>query len=142
MRPDTNHATKLAYSVEEACKASSLGRTTLYSHMAAGRLHSVRIGGRRLIQAEVCAHSSMAKAKGQPMSVQVIKLVWRVKGQPPGQKLLLAALADHADPSGICWPFMGTLADETGLHIRTVERLTEALVKAGHLSRARIGRKG
>jgi len=43
---------KLAYSIEEACKASSLGRTTIYSHLTAHRLHSVRVGGRRLIPAE------------------------------------------------------------------------------------------
>ena len=43
---------KLAYSINEACRASSLGRTTLYSHIAAGRLRAVRIGGRTVIPAE------------------------------------------------------------------------------------------
>lgn len=43
---------KLCYSVKEACKATSWGRTTLYNHMATGRLRTVRIGGRRLIPAE------------------------------------------------------------------------------------------
>lgn len=43
---------KIAYSVNEACRASSLGRTTLYSHIAAGRLKAVRIGGRTVIPAD------------------------------------------------------------------------------------------
>ena len=43
--------TKIAYSIKEACAASSLGRTTIYSHIAAGRLRAVRIGGRTVIPA-------------------------------------------------------------------------------------------
>ena len=42
---------KLAYSIAEAVEASSLGRTTIYSHIAAGRLRAVRIGGRTIIPA-------------------------------------------------------------------------------------------
>lgn len=44
--------TKIAYSIKEACAASSLGRTTIYSHIAAGRLRVTRIGGRTVIPAE------------------------------------------------------------------------------------------
>lgn len=43
---------KIAYSIREACQASSLGRTTLYNHIAAGRLRAVRVGGRTIIPAE------------------------------------------------------------------------------------------
>lgn len=43
---------KIGYSVREACHVSSLGRTTLYSHIAAGRLKATRIGGRTIIPAE------------------------------------------------------------------------------------------
>lgn len=43
---------KLAYSIREACAASSLGKTTIYSHIAAGRLRCVRVGGRTLIPAD------------------------------------------------------------------------------------------
>lgn len=43
---------KLAYSVREACAATTLGKTTLYSHIASGRLRVVRVGGRTLIPAE------------------------------------------------------------------------------------------
>tara|TARA_R110000868_G_scaffold34144_3_gene123443 strand:- start:7768 stop:8001 length:234 start_codon:yes stop_codon:yes gene_type:complete len=52
MKSDINHIQKLAYSIREACSVSSLGRTTLYAHIAAGRLRVTRIGGRTLIPAE------------------------------------------------------------------------------------------
>ena len=43
---------KLAYSIREACHVSSLGRTTIYNHIAAGRLRAKRIGGRVVIPAD------------------------------------------------------------------------------------------
>jgi excisionase family DNA binding protein len=43
---------KIGYSIKEACQASSLGRTTLYSHITAGRLRANRVGGRTIIPAE------------------------------------------------------------------------------------------
>lgn len=51
--PSNKHDTpKLGYSIREACQASSLGRTTLYAHIAAGRLRANRVGGRTIIPAE------------------------------------------------------------------------------------------
>ena len=32
----------LAYSIKDACRATSLGRTTIYAHIAAGRLKAKR----------------------------------------------------------------------------------------------------
>lgn len=52
MQSTSNDPHKIAYSIKEACKASSLGRTTLYAHIAAGRLLARRIGGRTIIPAE------------------------------------------------------------------------------------------
>lgn len=43
---------KLAYSIQEAVQASSLGRTTIYSHIKAGRLKATRIAGRTVIPAD------------------------------------------------------------------------------------------
>lgn len=43
---------KIAYSIAEACKASSLGRTTIYAHITAGRLRAIRVGGRTVIPAD------------------------------------------------------------------------------------------
>ena len=50
--PIKNDPLKIGYSIREACQASSLGRTTLYNHIAAGRLRAVRVGGRTVIPAE------------------------------------------------------------------------------------------
>lgn len=52
MRTDTNDPPKIAYSIKEACRASSLGRTTLYAHISAKRLRAIRIGGRTVIPAD------------------------------------------------------------------------------------------
>ncbi len=48
--PQNNH--KLAFTIREACAASTLGKTTIYGHINAGRLKAVRIGGRTVIPAE------------------------------------------------------------------------------------------
>lgn len=42
----------LGYSVREACRISSLGRTTIYGHIAAGRLKVTRVGRRTIVSAE------------------------------------------------------------------------------------------
>lgn len=52
MQSTHSETQKIAYSIKEACQASSLGRTTIYSHIAAQRLKAVRVGGRTLIPAE------------------------------------------------------------------------------------------
>ena len=49
MADDTN---KLAYSIKEACRATSLSKTTIYAKIAAGKLRAVRIGGRTVIPAD------------------------------------------------------------------------------------------
>lgn len=49
---DTIEPLKLAFSIREACAASSLGKTTLYLHINSGRLKVVRVGGRTLIPSE------------------------------------------------------------------------------------------
>ena len=51
MKHEPRDTPKLAYSISEACAASSLGRTSIYAHIASGRLHAVRIGGRTVIPA-------------------------------------------------------------------------------------------
>ena len=42
---------KITYSVNEACKATSLGRTTLYNLINTGQLATIKQGRRRLITA-------------------------------------------------------------------------------------------
>ena len=43
---------KIGFSILEACAATSLGRSTLYNHIAAGRLRVTRVGGRTIVPAE------------------------------------------------------------------------------------------
>lgn len=43
---------KLAYSIREACQASSLSRSTIYARIADGSLRAVRVCGRTVIPAE------------------------------------------------------------------------------------------
>lgn len=43
---------KLAYSVDEAVKASGLGRTTIFECIRSGQLVSVKVGRRRVIPAD------------------------------------------------------------------------------------------
>lgn len=52
MKPDKASLLRLSYSISEACTVSSLGRTTIYGHIASGRLKVTKIGGRTLIPAE------------------------------------------------------------------------------------------
>ena len=42
----------LAYTVQDACKAAGLGRTTLYELIAAGRVRAMKAGSRTLIEAD------------------------------------------------------------------------------------------
>jgi len=43
---------KLAFTIREACAASTLGKTSIYAHIAAGRLKAIRVGGRTIIPAD------------------------------------------------------------------------------------------
>lgn len=43
---------KVGYSIREASQASSLSKSTIYNHIAAGRLRAVRVGGRTVIPAK------------------------------------------------------------------------------------------
>jgi excisionase family DNA binding protein len=46
---------KLAYSVEEACEALGIGRALAYELIMSGRLHSIKVGARRLVPASALA---------------------------------------------------------------------------------------
>jgi excisionase family DNA binding protein len=42
-------AQRLACTIDEACRATGIGRTKLYEEISAGRIESVTIGKRRLV---------------------------------------------------------------------------------------------
>jgi hypothetical protein len=42
-------AQRLSCTINEACRATGLGRTKLYEEMAAGRLQTTHVGKRRLV---------------------------------------------------------------------------------------------
>jgi excisionase family DNA binding protein len=44
-----NISNKLAYSINEACAATGIGRTSLYELIANGQLKALKAAGRRLI---------------------------------------------------------------------------------------------
>ena len=46
---ETLQSDKIAYRVDEAVRASGLGRTTIYDEIKSGRLKAVKVAGRRLI---------------------------------------------------------------------------------------------
>lgn len=46
---------RLSYRISEAARATGLSRSTLYSLIQAGRLHSVKVGKARLIPADEVA---------------------------------------------------------------------------------------
>ncbi|WP_066555575.1 excisionase family DNA-binding protein [Croceicoccus bisphenolivorans] len=49
---DTPAGAPLAYSIKEACRATSLGRTRIFQLIASGRLEAVKVGSRTLIPAQ------------------------------------------------------------------------------------------
>lgn len=58
---------------------------------------------------------------GAEMSIRAMTWAWQ-KSLSPTPKLLLMALADIADDSGLCWPSHTTLATKCSLTDRTVRR--------------------
>jgi hypothetical protein len=70
-----------------------------------------------------------------PVSVKLMSIVWEID-LPPGEKLVLLALADQANDEGRqCWPSVATIARKSGQGERTVRRALDHLEKADHLTR-------
>lgn len=64
------------------------------------------------------------------MSVQAIRWAFNLE-TPSTIKLVLVALADHADDGGICWPSQTRLALMTGLTTRSVRTAMGRLMASG-----------
>lgn len=52
MTTDFDKIPKLAYSIKEACLATSLGRSAFYQLISDDKIRVVRVGGRTLVPAE------------------------------------------------------------------------------------------
>lgn len=61
------------------------------------------------------------------MSIEALSWAWEQKLKP-GPKLVLLALADHADHEGVCWPGFDGLAAKTGMSRSTVIENVKQLV--------------
>jgi biotin operon repressor len=64
------------------------------------------------------------------MSIKVMSAVWELN-LPQNQKLVLLALADHANDEGVCYPSVGRVAWKTGISERQVQRIVQKLRAAG-----------
>jgi len=63
-----------------------------------------------------------------------MSLVWDLH-LPPGEKLVLLALADQANDEGVqCWPSLARIAHRSGQGERTVRRALRSLENKGHLT--------
>jgi hypothetical protein len=68
------------------------------------------------------------------VSVRAMAWAWE-QDLPEGDKLLLMALADHADDEGFCWPGQESLGRKIGRSERTVRERLKRLETKGFLSR-------
>ena len=60
------------------------------------------------------------------MSIKVMSWVWE-QDLPPLDKIVLMAIADHADDDGYAWPSMKRIAEKCSMEKRTVQRHVEKL---------------
>ena len=70
------------------------------------------------------------------MSVTAMAWVWTVNATPT-QKLVLIAVADHADHEGKCFPSVSHLVNKTSLTRRTIFRALAELEQAGLIARVK-----
>ena len=73
------------------------------------------------------------------MSLEAITWAWTAKVTPT-QKLVLLALANHANPQWLCWPSLSYIEERTGLNRTTIWRTVDALQKAGFVQRVQADR--
>lgn len=67
------------------------------------------------------------------MSHEVTNRVMKECPMRGERRMLMLCLAHHADDEGHCWPSQKTLASESGCTERGVQKMIDALVKAGEI---------
>jgi len=72
------------------------------------------------------------------MSIKAMNWAWEQNCKSPCQKLVLMAIADHANDKGLCWPGQDGLAEKTNMSVRAVQYAIKELTKAGFIISERI----
>lgn len=67
------------------------------------------------------------------MSIKVTNWVWAMSKSRNGARLVLLAIADRADDSGLAWPSIEDIADRTKLSARAVQKGIASLVEIEEL---------
>ena len=68
------------------------------------------------------------------MSIRIMSSVFDSKTLKPTERLVMLALADHADDSGRCYPSNSRLQERTGLSERAIRQNVQTLRESGHLT--------
>lgn len=87
-------------------------------------------------------HKDRHSYVGGQVSLKVSQYVWKYSKHRGTTKLLLLALADFANDSGICWPSANTLSGRIGETERHTRALLKKLVEDGDLIVAPGGGRG
>jgi hypothetical protein len=76
------------------------------------------------------------------MSIEALNWAWEQPVVKAANKLVLLALADHANGDGECWPSMKRIADRSDISARHVSRAINELVDLGLVEKANRRRHG
>lgn len=68
------------------------------------------------------------------MGIKASEWVYHHVSAPPDYKMVLVAMADHADDNGLCYPSMSTIGKKAGVHPRTAKRKIKRLIEMGVMS--------
>lgn len=67
------------------------------------------------------------------MSVKIMSAVFESETLGPTERLIMLALADHADDDGRCYPSIGRLCRRTGLKARSIQNNLKSLSDQGYI---------
>lgn len=76
------------------------------------------------------------------MSVRLMAAIFESESLGPTERLIMLALADHADDDGRCYPSIARLCRRTGLSERAIQANTRKLVAQGYIKIIPGGGKG
>ncbi len=76
------------------------------------------------------------------MSIRLMSAIFESKTLGPTERLIMLALADHADDEGRCYPSIARLCQRTGLSERATQTNIKKLVEAGYIRIVIGGGKG